>query len=746
MGLLMSLGHYQHVSMLEMTMKEEQRRAEHFSAAMFKQIDHEYIHYGQSLLGNPELIEAFAAGDRKRLLELSLGEYERIKDLNPYLYVMHYHTPDTHSFLRVHKPQKFGDDLSSLRFMIVATNEDRTIHTGFERGKFGIYYRITFPVYRGYKYIGAFEFGIDVKYFLSKIEEQGLIKPLLLINKETAAPIFEYSKSANDYLVRLNSEFSAVHYASASIPLHQMIGLLDDRIYAGESSIKYDSDGEYLLFRGSDLKDYTGQVIGHFVFVEKINYYMDRIDVIRWISIMITLLLLIVVIALTYSLIRRYTDSLVESESRLMSLSTTLSNVLQGANLGYWDWHIRTHEHHVNDRWLEMLGLQRSDIRDIDTDWSERIHPDDKARIMPQIIRAMKEDISYRVEFRMRHKAGHYIWIEGAGAVVSRGEKGEAIRLSGTHQDITLRKTLEEESQKNRYYRDALFAFNPNIIVVTNGKQLIDANRRFFEFFDSFATLDDFVNKHECVCELFEYREEEEFLHPDKGNWVEDALESDTKKALIMKGEKAHYFSVQSGRMRVNEETLYMATMTDITHEHDLQEKLLEMTIVDPLTQVYNRRHFNEVFEREVKRAHRDKLELTYMMLDIDHFKSYNDNYGHDMGDEVLREIASAMQAALRRPGDYLFRLGGEEFGILLNGLSMDEAAAYAHTIKGSVESLKIDHRYNAPYMVHTISIGLYFVDFGQEEADTAEIYRMADRALYEAKEGGRNQVVSYGP
>jgi len=128
-----------------------------------------------------------------------------------------------------------------------------------------------------------------------------------------------------------------------------------------------------------------------------------------------------------------------------VSENKILEHVIQGASLGYWDWNYQTGEHHVNDRWLEILGLSREDEKQQSSDWSDRIHPEDRERIMPVIQEYIVTGETYVVEFRMEHKEGHWVWILGSGAVVEYDTNNTPLRLCGIHQDITARKRLEEE-------------------------------------------------------------------------------------------------------------------------------------------------------------------------------------------------------------------------------------------------------------------------------------------------------------
>jgi PAS domain S-box-containing protein/putative nucleotidyltransferase with HDIG domain len=125
-----------------------------------------------------------------------------------------------------------------------------------------------------------------------------------------------------------------------------------------------------------------------------------------------------------------------------------LELVLQGSSLGYWDWDYQTGANIVNDRWLEMLGLERSDIKNDISDWSSRVHPDDLKIAKDTVRECIKNNQPYTTEFRMRHKNGSWVWVQGSGAVVTYDSNTkEPLRLCGTHQDISTRKAAEAQTK-----------------------------------------------------------------------------------------------------------------------------------------------------------------------------------------------------------------------------------------------------------------------------------------------------------
>jgi len=170
-------------------------------------------------------------------------------------------------------------------------------------------------------------------------------------------------------------------------------------------------------------------------------------------------------------------------------------------------------------------------------------------------------------------------------------------------------------------------------------------------------------------------------------------------------------------------------------------ERLLSLSITDPLTKLYNRRYLDKLFKRELDRVKRDKKYLSFIMLDIDFFKQYNDTYGHPAGDEVIKKIAQHLMDNLRRPGDLVFRLGGEEFGALFSDINEDKSIELAKQILLGVPQLKIIHAKNKVNEYVTVSIGLTVI-YDNLEIAPDEIMCQSDQALYKAKHDGRNRFV----
>ena len=167
-------------------------------------------------------------------------------------------------------------------------------------------------------------------------------------------------------------------------------------------------------------------------------------------------------------------------------------------------------------------------------------------------------------------------------------------------------------------------------------------------------------------------------------------------------------------------------------------KKIEQLSITDPLTKLYNRRHLYRIFPKELLRARRENKSFAFGILDVDHFKRYNDTYGHPEGDLILKRMANTLKDVLRRAGDYVFRIGGEEFCFLVTGMSEEAIEVLLEQIRLRIMALKIEHRGNDVTPFITVSIGLaYLNEVGEVKIE--RIIKRGDNALYKAKEMGRN-------
>ncbi|HVP76387.1 MAG TPA: diguanylate cyclase [Thermodesulfobacteriota bacterium] len=172
-------------------------------------------------------------------------------------------------------------------------------------------------------------------------------------------------------------------------------------------------------------------------------------------------------------------------------------------------------------------------------------------------------------------------------------------------------------------------------------------------------------------------------------------------------------------------------------------ELIKNQAVTDDLTGIPNRRSFLDRARTEFNRSRRNKYPLSVLMVDIDHFKPYNDTYGHERGDECLKKVALAIQKTLKRPSDFCARYGGEEFIVVLPDTTLEGAIFIAEEIRAAVKNLGIEHEKSSPEGMVTISVGVATAD-NHLSVSYEDLIRQSDKALYLAKEKGRDRVEVY--
>lgn len=195
--------------------------------------------------------------------------------------------------------------------------------------------------------------------------------------------------------------------------------------------------------------------------------------------------------------------------------------------------------------------------------------------------------------------------------------------------------------------------------------------------------------------------------------------------------------SLAASTMTFEKQPAIFLAVVDITERKALEVKLQELALTDPLTGLFNRRYFTQKGEEEFVRAQRYHVPFSVIMLDVDKFKAVNDTFGHDAGDQVLRELAVTLRQNARHV-DTVSRLGGEEFGLILPNTSREQAIVAAERLRRAVEHqpIQLDHA----WLKVTVSIGV--ASSCDQMCSLDDLLRNADTALYRAKENGRNQVV----
>lgn len=290
-------------------------------------------------------------------------------------------------------------------------------------------------------------------------------------------------------------------------------------------------------------------------------------------------------------------------------------------------------------------------------------------------------------------------------------------------------------------YSDAIIAtVREPLVVLDKELRIITANRSFYRTFH--------VNP----------KETEKRLIYDLGNrqWDIPGLRDLLENILPMNNafedfEVVHDFkSIGRKTMLLNARKIYRETnhvemillaIEDITERKKAEEQLKLIASMDGLTGIANRRHFDNTLDLEWRRAMRSAKPLSLIIIDVDYFKNYNDVHGHQSGDSCLQKIAHTIRDSLRRAGNFVARYGGEEFMVILPETDTEGAYLFAESLREKIENLNIEHKDSKAGKNITISLGVS-TSIPKKDSAQDELISLADKALYKAKQGGRNRVV----
>ncbi len=428
-----------------------------------------------------------------------------------------------------------------------------------------------------------------------------------------------------------------------------------------------------------------------------------------------------------------------QAEEALRLSEQDLKEAQAVAHIGNWKWNLGTREVIWSDGMYRIFGIdQNSYTGRLGDVIAKVIHPEDLHVVLPSNAHTFveKNPVEYRII--LPDKSIRHIWAKSGDAILD--DQGNPLMLTGIAQDITERKLAENQlAQLSRAVEQS-----PVSIVIAG----IDGRIEYVN--PKFTALNGYS--------LDEVRGQTPSILKSGKTPPETYTEL---WQTILAGEEWH--GVFLNRKRSGElywENIVISPITDsqgtITHFvavgedisarkeaeekiHELNIELEQLAITDYLTNLYNRRFFMQRGDEEFKRAQRNQQPLSLLMLDIDEFKNVNDTFGHETGDLVLKQVSATLKASLREI-DILGRIGGEEFAILLPNTTLEEATILAERVRQTLEKSLFETP--GQDLSVTICIGVSMLKDGMSSIDS--LMRNADAALYHAKHGGRNRVVTY--
>jgi len=475
-----------------------------------------------------------------------------------------------------------------------------------------------------------------------------------------------------------------------------------------------------------------------------------------------------------------------QAEEKRLSSEARLAEAQHIAHLAYWEWNLITGHEEWSKEMFRILGLSPNTEINHET-FEAALHPDDRDQVLQAFEQAIYDGRSYQVEFRIVWPDGTICYVQAFGKLI-RNAAGKPLRFLGTAQNITKIKQVEESlrqtneqlqlrlnelaqrnqeisllSQMGNLLQTCLTVEEAYTVIVRFMGQLFpDTIGMLAMFEDSSVTLENVATWGQCSTNT------EEVIFAPTDCW---ALRQ--KRPYYMLNKQTHplcnhLFSATSplymcvpmiaqgellGLLHIAQPELASSHLNE-AHQRlaetvseqialalaniKLRQTFQDQSIRDALTGLYNRRYLEDTLERELYRADRNQVPVGILMVDIDHFKLFNDTYGHAAGDVVLQELGQFLNDYIRK-GDIACRYGGEEFTLILPGAALEVVEKRAEVIKNNVKKLIVKHENHDLGMI-TLSIGV--ACFPEHGPQFKEVLRAADMALYTAKRQGRDRVV----
>jgi diguanylate cyclase (GGDEF)-like protein/PAS domain S-box-containing protein len=377
-----------------------------------------------------------------------------------------------------------------------------------------------------------------------------------------------------------------------------------------------------------------------------------------------------------------------------------------------------------NKNLSEVVGFDDSHFFDLDI--SEQIIKNDQ-KVMSEAITVQSEETNFiksLKETRIYKTVSKPLF----------DKNNNVIGMCGISTDITeekrLQKMVKSQQQLLNAVLDNVDAF---IYMKDNERTFKYVNSKVAELFGT--TAENIIGRKDTevlpldVAEHF-HQSDQIVFDTGKKQTIEESSEDE-------QGNLIHYISTKIPYQQQGEIPALIGFSTNVSELYALKEEFKKQANTDSLTELYNRRYFFEHAEREFHRAKRHLRILSLISIDIDHFKSINDQYGHPLGDQVLISVAECLLPCIRQE-DILARIGGEEFSILLPETTLQSAKVVAERIRLNQSNISIEGKLKEEITL-TVSIGVTCIRFEDDKFD--DFFTRADKALYQAKALGRNQV-----
>ncbi len=756
---------------------------QHHVQALFEQTTKQtFANYSfriQSLIATrPQVVAAFAKGDRTALLAQCLPLYEVLQKENPSLAGFYFYTPDNRSFLRVHQPERYGDDLSS-RPMVVEINKQHRPLAGYEPGRTGFFYRIIQPVFVGETYLGAVEFGFKADRLVEFMEPGDGVQMALLFDKA----IWQDSEHPSHHPVReLGDQILLQSFDNVFRHLPENFR------FSEKNLVPRQIQGRWYVFDTSlALPDFKGETAGRVALAIEVTKFTEEFNTFVGISIVLTLVGgLVAFLALhlifsamhrelratnqslstskgeldrSYKELERYRNNLEEIivertvdlaktnedlnqeilereriEESLRRSENSLAKAQNIARLGYWEWDIGKNNLVCSEQAYRLFGVGKEHRTYSYEGFVRYVHPEDRALVQSWLQALLAGDSFGSIDFRIVRPDGAEREMH-TEAEVMRDEHGRAVQLMGIIQDITEAK----HATRQLVLSDNVFESSIEGIVITDADGVILRINRSFSDITGYGE-QEALGQNPRI--LKSERHGDEFFAEmwqalvENGQW-QGEIWNRRKDGEIY----PEWLTITSIRDAQGNPVNYVGVFHDMTEVKLHEEQLRYQAHHDALTGLPNRVLFHDRLGVAMAHARRDENKVAVLFLDLDNFKRINDSLGHTVGDLLLKEVAIRLGHCLREI-DSVARYGGDEFIVLFEGVEQEEDVLLA--AQRIIEGLAPVVSLQGQDFYLTVSLGIAFYPEDGQDQDT--LIKNADTAMYRAKESGKNTYRVFTP
>jgi diguanylate cyclase (GGDEF)-like protein/PAS domain S-box-containing protein len=726
----------------------------------------------------PQLVAAFAKGDRAALLAQCLPLYESLRKENPSLAGFHFYTPDNRSFLRVHQPARHGDALS-FRPMVVEINRRHKPLVGYEAGRAGFFYRIIQPVFVGEAYVGAVEFGFTADRLVEFMETEQGAQMALLFDKAG----WQEAGHAAHYPVQEMGDQILLQCCD-NVFRH----LPENFRFAGKGLVPHQIQGRWYVFDTSlILPDFKGETAGRVVLATEVTRFVEEFNAFVGVSIVLTLVggfVAFLVLHFTFSIMHRelraanqslssskvelgknyaelekYRHNLEEIivertvdlaktnedlhqeilergriEENLRRSERSLAKAQHIARLGYWEWDVAQNNLVCSEQAYRLFGVGKESRTYSYEGFFHYVHLEDQAMVQSWLQALLAGDSAGNLDFRIVRPDGVERDIH-TEAEVKRDDHGRAVHLMGIVQDITEVK----QATRQLVLSDNVFENSIEGIVITDAGGVIQRINPAFSDITGYWE-QEVIGQNPRI--LKSDRHENEFF---AGMW-QDLVDTGQWQGEIWNRRKdgeiyPQWLTITSIRDAQGNIMNYVGVFHDMTEIKLHEEQLRYQAHHDALTGLPNRVLFHDRLGMAMAHARRDGNKVAVLFLDLDNFKRINDSLGHTVGDLLLKEVAIRLGGCLRQI-DSVARYGGDEFIVLFEGVEQEEDVLLA--AKRIIAGLAPVVNLQGQDFYLTVSLGIAFYPEDGQDQDT--LIKNADTAMYRAKESGKNTYRVFTP